>query len=130
VIVVVGGLVPAGSADPELILALVSCGGHDRRSFFFPLLLGLTWRRTSPAAALASSVGGFLTTATWTSLTLAKVGWAGALHPIVPGLAVALLLILGLTPFTRPAPAEALARFFPPAGAAAQPAHAARPARE
>jgi len=116
---------------PELILALVSYAvAMIGASFFFPLLLGLTWRRTSPAAALASSVGGFLTTATWTGLTLAKVGCAGALHPIVPGLAVALLLILGLTPFTRPAPAEALARFFPPAGAAAQPAHAARPARE
>ena len=101
---------------PELILTLVSYAvALIGATFFFPLLLGLTWRRTSPAAALASSVGGFVATAIWTGLTMAKVGWAGALHPIVPGLAVALALIVGLTPLTRPARAEALARFFAPA---------------
>ena len=47
-------------------------------------------------------------------MTLAKVPWAASIHPIVPGLAVALVLIVAVTPFTRPAPPEALARFFKP----------------
>jgi hypothetical protein len=42
------------------------------------------------------------------------VSWASAVHPVVPGLLVAFVLIVGLTPFTRPAPPEALARFFAP----------------
>jgi Na+/proline symporter len=81
-------------------------------TFFFPLLFGLSSRRTTPAAAAASSVGGFITTLVWTGLTLAKVPWAASIHPIVPGLAVALVLIVAVTPFTRPAPPDALARFF------------------
>jgi Na+/proline symporter len=81
-------------------------------TFFFPLLFGLSSPRTTPAAATASSVGGFLVTVVWTALTLAKVPWAASIHPIVPGLATALVLIVAVTPFTRPAPPEALARFF------------------
>ena len=98
---------------PELILAIVSYSvAMIGATFFFPLLFGLSSRRTTPAAATASSVGGFATTVVWTGLTLAKVPWAASVHPIVPGLAIALVLIMAVTPFTRPAPPEALARFF------------------
>lgn len=98
---------------PALILQIVSFAvAMIGATFFFPLLLGLTSARITPVAALASSVGGFGVTAAWTGCTLAGVPWAMALHPIVPGLGVALALIVGLTPWTSPAPAEALARFF------------------
>jgi SSS family solute:Na+ symporter len=103
---------------PALILAIVSYSiAMIGATFFFPLLFGLSSPRTTPAAATASSVGGFLTTVAWTALTLAKVPWAASIHPIVPGLAVAFVLIMAVTPFTRPAPREALARFFKRDGA-------------
>ena len=113
--IVVIGIVALGAAlnTPALILALVSFAvALIGATFFFPLLLGLSSRRITPVAALASSVGGFVITALWVALTLADVSWATAVHPIVPGLVVALGLILGLTPLTRPTPASALARFF------------------
>jgi Na+/pantothenate symporter len=98
---------------PALILAIVSYSvAMIGATFFFPLLFGLSSPRTTPAAATASSVGGFLITVVWTALTLAKVPWAASIHPIVPGLATGLVLIVAVTPFTRPAPPDALARFF------------------
>ena len=98
---------------PELILAIVSYSvAMIGATFFFPLLFGLSSPRTTPAAAAASSIGGFVTTVVWTALTMAKVPWAANLHPIVPGLAVSLGLILVVTPFSPPASTKALARFF------------------
>jgi sodium/pantothenate symporter len=98
---------------PELILAIVSYSvAMIGATFFFPLLFGLSSPRTTPAAAAASSIGGFVVTVAWTALTLARVPWAVAIHPIVPGLAVSLALIVAVTPFTRPASSEALAKFF------------------
>ena len=98
---------------PELILALVSYSvAMIGATFFFPLLFGLSSRRTTPAAAAASSIGGFFTTLAWTGLTIAKVNWAATVHPVVPGLLVAFVAIVAVTPFSRPTPPEALARFF------------------
>ncbi|MDP7294775.1 MAG: hypothetical protein QGG24_05580, partial [Vicinamibacterales bacterium] len=77
-----------------------------------PLLFGLTSTRTTPAAATAAAVGGFAITAIWTGLTLAEVGWAVAIHPVVPGMALSLALIVGVTPFTQPAPPSAVEKFF------------------
>lgn len=114
-VVVVGGIALAAALrTPALILAIVSFAvALIGATFFFPLVLGLTSRRITPAAALASSMGGFAVTAVWIAMTLAGVSWATAIHPIVPGLITALGLIVGLTPFTRPAPSDALARYFP-----------------
>ena len=101
---------------PELILALVSYSvAMIGATFFFPLLFGLSSRRTTPAAAAASSVAGFLTTLVWTGFTIAKAPWATTVHPVVPGLLVAFVAIVGVTPFSTPTPPEALARFFKPA---------------
>lgn len=113
-IVAVGAVSLAGALrTPELILALVSYAvAMIGATFFFPLLLGLQSPRVTPAAALASSVGGFVVTLVWTIFTLQRASWALAVHPIVPGLVVAGALIVGVTPFTRPAPAQALAKFF------------------
>ena len=98
---------------PALILAIVSYAvAMVGATFFFPLLFGLTSARTTPAAATASAVGGFLVTAVWTGLTLAEVSWAVAIHPIVPGMALGLALIVGLTPITAPTPAQATEKFF------------------
>jgi len=120
VVIVAVGLISLGFAfhTPALILAIVSYAvALIGAAFFMPLLLGLAWRRTSPAAALVSSVAGFAVTAAWTGLTLAGVAWARALHPVVPGMAVAVVTILALTPLTAPAPEAAVARYF----SAAQP---------
>jgi sodium/pantothenate symporter len=108
---------------PQLILAIVSYAvAMIAATFFFPLIFGLWSRRTTPAAATASSVMGFFTTVLWTALTLAQVPWAAAIHPVVPGLLVALVLIVGVTPFTKPSRPEALERFFGrPAAAPATP---------
>ena len=122
-IVTVGGLALIAALNtPALILQIVSFAvAMIGATFFFPLLLGLTSPRITPTAALASSVGGFVVTAAWTGCSLAGVPWAVALHPIVPGLGVALALIVGLTPWTAPAPATALARYFDPGPAAERP---------
>ena len=98
---------------PALILAIVSYAvAMVGATFFFPLLFGLTSSRTTPIAATASAIGGFLITAIWVGLTLAGVSWAVAVHPIVPGMALSLLLIVGLTPFTASTPKLVLHRFF------------------
>jgi Na+/proline symporter len=105
---------------PALILAIVSYSvAMIGATFFFPLLFGLSSPRTTPAAAAASSVGGFVTTVIWTAATLASAPWAASIHPIVPGLAVSLVLIVAVTPFTRATPPDSLARFFTPRGAPA-----------
>lgn len=113
---------------PELILSIVSYAvAMIAATFFFPLLFGLWSRRTTAAAAFTSSVAGFATTVVWTGLTLANVSWATPLHPVVPGLLVAFVAIVGVTPFSKPTPPEALARFFKPA--ATPPATVLRPER-
>jgi Na+/proline symporter len=124
-IVGVGVLAFVGALrTPELILAIVSYAvAMVGSAFFFPLLFGLTSRRVTPAAALASSVGGFSITVLWTAWTLAGSPTASAVHPIVPGLAVSLLLILVVTPLSRPAPDTSLAKFFEVRSEPAAPQH-------
>ena len=114
-IVVIGALAFFGSVpDIALILELVAYAlGIVGASFFFPLLVGLTSRRVSRQAAVASSVWGGLTTAVWTVLTLTDVSWAKVVHPILPGLFISGLLMFTLTPFGKPVSGEALRRFFP-----------------
>ena len=67
-------------------------------------------------SGLVDHVGGFAVTVVWTAGTLARTPWALAVHPIVPGLATAAILIVGLTPFTTAAPAHAVDRYFPAEG--------------
>ena len=100
--------------DVALILELVAYAlAIVGASFFFPLLVGLTNRRVSTQAAVASCVWGGLTTAAWTVLTLAGVSWVKVVHPILPGLFISGLLMFTLTPLGQPVPSEALRRFFP-----------------
>ena len=113
--IVVIGVVSLAAAlnTPELILAMVSYAvALVGATFFFPLLFGLTSPRTTPAAAAASAMGGLAITTVWIGLTLAEVPWAVTVHPIVPGMALSLALIVGLTPITSPASPRVLERFF------------------
>jgi len=105
----------AALATPQLILAIVSYAvAMIGAAFFCPLVFGLLWRRASPMGALTSSMGGFLTTIAWTALTLSGTGWAAVVHPIVPGLSVAVVLMIGVSIATRPASDVALAKYFDP----------------
>ena len=113
--IVVIGVVSLAAAlnTPALILAIVSYAvAMVGATFFFPLLFGLTSPRTTPAAAAASAMGGLAITTVWIGLTLAEVPWAVTVHPIVPGMALSLALIVGLTPITSPASPRVLERFF------------------
>lgn len=104
----------AAMQTPQLILAIVSYAvAMVGATFFCPLLAGMTWRRANAAGALASAAGGFLTTATWTALTLAGSAATAGVHPIVPGLAVSVTLLLIVTPLGRPPGRLVLARYFP-----------------
>jgi len=113
-IVVIGAISLAAALNtPALILAMVSYAvALVGATFFFPLLFGLTSPRTTPAAAAASAMGGLAITTVWIGLTLAEVPWAVTVHPIVPGMALSLALIVGLTPITSPASPRVLERFF------------------
>ena len=103
--------------DVALILRIVSFAiAIVGAAFFFPLLVGLTSKRVSTAAAASSSVGGVIVTVVWIIATLAGFGWAQALHPGVPGLITAGLLMGIVTMFTPQTPPQSLARFFPETG--------------
>jgi SSS family transporter len=114
-IVAVGIIAFLGSLpDIALILQIVSYAvAIVGATFFFPLLVGLTSRRVSKQAAIASSMGGALMTAAWTWWTLAGANWVKGVHPGIPGLATAGLLMLLVTLFTPPVREEATRKFFP-----------------
>jgi SSS family transporter len=98
----------------ELILKIVSYAvAIVGATFFFPLLGGLTSKRVSKQAAIASSVGGALVTILWMSATLAGAPWAQSVHPGLIGLAVALALIVAVSLITEPVMGEPVRRFFP-----------------
>lgn len=99
--------------DLALILRIVSFAiAIVGSAFFFPLVVGMTSRRVSRAAALSSSIGGTVATVIWIAGTLQGADWAGAVHPGIVGLSVAgvLMLIVGL--FTEPVEKHATDRYF------------------
>lgn len=102
--------------DLALILKVVSFAiAIVGAAFFFPLLVGLTTKRVSKAAALASSVGGVTTTVVWIVGTLTEAAWAQSLHPGIPGLLVAGVLMAVVSMFTSPVQEGAVAKYFPEA---------------
>lgn len=116
-IVVVGCIAFLGAVpNIALILQIVSYAvAIVGATFFFPLIVGLTSRRVSREAAIASSVGGVLVTALWIAWTLTGTNWVQELHPGIPGLATAGVLMLAVSRFTRPVRVEAIHRYFPEA---------------
>jgi sodium/proline symporter len=102
--------------DLALILAVVSYAiAIVGAAFFFPLLVGMTSKRVSREAALASSVGGTLATCVWIFGALTKASWAAGVHPGIVGLAVAGSLMLVVSFFTEPPEQRAIEKFFPEA---------------
>ena len=102
--------------DIALILRIVSFAvAIVGAAFFFPLLVGLTSKRVSTAAATASSLCGVVVTILWIVATLLDAEWALSLHPGIPGLITAGLVMGIVTTFTPEVPSHALARYFPEA---------------
>lgn len=115
VTVVVVGAVSFVLALPDiaLILELVAYAlAIVGASFFFPLLAGLISRRVSREAAASASIAGGLVTAFCTVFALREAPWALQVHPVLPGLLVSAILIIGVTPFTRPVREEAVRLYF------------------
>jgi len=99
---------------PTLILTIVSYAvALTGAAFAMPILLGLVWKRTSPMAALISSVGGFSLTALWAVFTEMGKVWAKTVHPIFPGLVLSVILIVIISYLTPPASEKTLEVFFP-----------------
>ena len=100
--------------DIALLLRIVSFAIAIVGScFFFPLLAGMTSRRVSKEAAIASSIGGVTVTSVWIAGTLLGSPWATAVHPGIPGLLTAGLLMLIVGWFTPPVGQAAIAKYFP-----------------
>ena len=102
--------------DFALILRIVSFAiAIVGSAFFFPLLVGMTSKRVSRAAALASSVGGTVAACVWIAATLAGAPWSASLHPGIVGLATSGLLMLFVNLATRPISGAAVQKYFPEA---------------
>lgn len=100
--------------DFALILRIVSYAiAIVGSAFFFPLLVGMTSKKISREAALASSIGGTLATCVWIAGAITQASWASSLHPGIVGLAVAGILMLVVSFFTGPVNDEAIKKFFP-----------------
>ncbi len=113
--IVIVGVVAFFAAIPDfaLILRIVSFAiAIVGAAFFFPLLVGLTYRRLSPQAALSSSVLGTLATCVWIVGTIKQAAWAVTVHPGIVGLSVAGVVMLLVTVFTPPAPEHAINKYF------------------
>jgi len=99
--------------DLALILRIVSFAiAIVGAAFFFPLLVGMTSRRVSRQAALASSIGGTLITCVWIAGALTNAAWASAVHPGIVGLATGGILMLIVTMFTPPVEDHAIDKYF------------------
>ena len=61
-------------------------------------------------------MGGAVTTALWIWWTLAAGEWVLGLHPVVPGMVVAGVLMWLVALFTTPVREEATRKFFPEDG--------------
>jgi Na+/proline symporter len=113
--IVVVGVIAFVCAIPDLalILRIVSYAiAIVGAAFFFPLLVGMTSRRVSREAALASSIGGTLITCVWIVGALSGASWAGSVHPGIVGLGTGGLLMLVVTIFTPAVGREAVDKYF------------------
>jgi Na+/proline symporter len=75
-------------------------------SFFVPVVLGVYWSRATKAGALASMAGGVLTCFAW------KVFGAPGVDPVLPGLAVSLVLFILVSLVTTRPSDKAFAPFL------------------
>ena len=116
--IVVVGVIAFFCAIPDFaeILKIVSFAvAIVGSAFFFPLLVGMTSKKVSKEAALASSIGGTLAGALWIAATLNGASWALNWHPGIVGLTVAGVLMFSVNLMTKPVAAQATAKYFPEA---------------
>ena len=116
--IVLVGLIAFFCAIPDLALilrivsyAIAIVGG----AFFFPLLVGMTSRRVSREAALASSIGGTVATCIWIYGAMSQAPWASSVHPGIVGLTTSGVLMLAVSMWTPPVEREAVVKYFPEA---------------
>lgn len=110
--VVLAGLAPlalllSGVGEGELVQFIVLLfTALMASSFFFPVVLGVLWRRATKEGAAASMIGGLVTCVAW------KVAGPTIVDPVLPGFLVSGALLVGVSLLTPPPPAEALAPYF------------------
>jgi Na+/pantothenate symporter len=96
---------------PDLILVLMAFSWAIIASTnLWPLLFGLYWKRTSPAATVASMISGAASALLW-SIVASKLPapWNG-IHGFIVGVAMGLIVIVIGSFFGKPAQKEALNR--------------------
>ena len=100
--------------DIGLVLRIVSFSiAFLGSAFFFPLLLGLTTKRISKVAAIASSVGGTITCTAWIYLQASNISWTMEVHPGVAGLVIAGFIMIAVATITEPLIGPPVDKFFP-----------------
>lgn len=94
---------------PSLIIwvNLFAFGGLQA-AFFWPLLLGLYWKRANAAGAIASQVSGVLAFVWFSAFVPRPLG----LHPIVPTLLISLGSFLLVTALTQEPKCETIKKFW------------------
>jgi len=114
------GLIPLVTAfNPDLVGGLVQLivllqasmmGGM----FFITILLGLHWRRATTEGGVVAMVGGLVTVIAWHLGRDAGTitGFPAQLDPVIPGIAVSLVLLVAVSLATSPPSQESLERFF------------------
>jgi len=79
--------------------------------FFAAVVIGLNWKRGTPAGALCSMVGGATAYLVW--YPFAHPYFLGV-DPAEAGLVISIVLFLGVSAVTKASPEDTLRVFFPP----------------
>jgi len=82
--------------------------GGLQAAFFWPLLLGLYWKRANATGALVSQVAGVAAFMIFTVYLPRPLG----LHPIVPTLLISLIAFIVATYATEPPQSETIEKFW------------------
>jgi SSS family transporter len=93
----------------DMVQFIVMAQASMVASFFFAIVLfGLNWKRASKAGAMASIIGGVITVLIW----LFVLDKPFDINEVLPGVFVSSLLLVVVSLFTKPVPAENLEPFF------------------